>query len=338
MNLRVSVNMLEVTFQEQADVWLDSLKIRKRKPVSPATLRAFGSYLRRLKRMLGEIMLVDLNNGVLRDLVQKLDAEKLSAKTIGELVAVVKSVVCSLVDPNTGEALLKREWSARFIDAPTIAIQKQPCATAKDLQRCFKESDSDQETLFYALLAGSGLRTAEGLAIHVNGTEDQTSWSPKSQAIHVRSSIYNGKEIPRLKTAAAKRTVDLDPGLNDLIGRFAESEEIQPGNYLFQARSGRAMHVNTARHRLEKHGVQGFHSFRRFRITRLRELGVPEDILRYWVGHEGKGITDRYSQLAHNVELRRDWAQRAGLGFELPNLTGHQGALFSKFRYDSRVR
>jgi hypothetical protein len=42
-----------------------------------------------------------------------------------------------------------------------------------------------------------------------------------------------------------------------------------------------------------------------------------EDIIRYWVGHAGEGITDRYSKLAENVELRKEWARRAGLGFEL---------------------
>ena len=81
------------------------------------------------------------------------------------------------------------------------------------------------------------------------------------------------------------------------------------------------MHLKTARQRLAKHGVPGFHTFRRFRITRLREAGVPEDILRYWVGHEGKGITDRYSKLGENVELRHQWATQAGLGFELPELS-----------------
>ena len=65
------------------------------------------------------------------------------------------------------------------------------------------------------------------------------------------------------------------------------------------------------------YGIKGFHAFRRFRTTRLRELGVPEDIIRYWIGHAGAGITDRYSKLAENQELRRGWAVRAGLGFDL---------------------
>lgn len=132
--------------------------------------------------------LADINNGTLKQLVQRLDEEKLSAKTINELVAVVKQVVASLVDQDTGEPILKREWSARFIDCPTITAEKQPCATGADVDRCLKDAASDQEKLLYAVLAGSALRIAEALAIHINGTQDQTAWNLASQDIDVRSS------------------------------------------------------------------------------------------------------------------------------------------------------
>jgi hypothetical protein len=49
---------------------------------------------------------------------------------------------------------------------------------------------------------------------------------------------------------------------------------------------------------------------------------VPEDIIRYWVGHAGEGITDRYSKLAENVGLHKEWTRRAGLGFDLDKV-GH---------------
>jgi integrase len=309
-----------ITFCEQSQRWLADLAARKRKPASPATLHAFGSYVRRLKAMIGHMKLADINNGALKQLVQRLDKEKLSAKTINELVAVVKQVVGSLLDEDTGEPLIKREWSARFIDCPTVTKQKQPCVTAKDVDRCIKEATSDQEAMLYAILAGTGLRIAEALAIRVKAKEEQTWWDAESQAIFVRSSLYNGQEIYRLKTAAAKRTVDLDPRLSELVESFVELKGIGQRDYLFQSRTGGPMHVNTARSRLVVRGIQGFHNFRRFRITRLRELGVAEDILRFWIGHEGRGITDRYSKLGENAELRREWSIYANLGFELPEI------------------
>jgi integrase len=240
--------------------------------------------------------------------------------TINELVSVVKSVVGSLVDENSGEPLFKRDWSARFIDAPTVVKQKQPRMTVKDVERCLEASTSDKEKLLYSVLAGTGLRIAEALAIRIGGTEDQTSWDRNRAAIYVRSSIFNGREIARLKTVAAKRTVDLDPRLNDFISQYVESKGIKPGDYLFRARRDRPMHVNTARHWLADRRIPGFHAFRRFRITRLRECAVPEDILRFWVGHSGQSIADRYSELGQCDDLRREWAARAELSFVLPEI------------------
>jgi hypothetical protein len=80
------------------------------------------------------------------------------------------------------------------------------------------------------------------------------------------------------------------------------------------------MNLKTATDRLKKHGVKGFHSFRRFRITRLRERAIPEDIVRFWAGHTGQSISDRYSKLAQNAELRKKYAgpDEAGLGFDIP--------------------
>jgi hypothetical protein len=157
-------------------------------------------------------------------------------------------------------------------------------------------------------------------SIHLQGNERHTSWNEAASTIDIRSSIYRGKEQNRVKTPASVRSADLDPRLNSAIAKFVAENKIEPGAFLFQSRSGRAMHLLTAFVRLQKHGVKGFHSFRRFRITRLRDLGVPEDIIRYWVGHAGKDITDRYSKLAENVELRKVWALRAGLGFSLDHL------------------
>jgi integrase len=310
-------NAILHTFAEQSAAWIHELESRKRKPVSPATLSAFNSYVRRLLPIVGpNTSLEDINNGFVRDLVTKLVAENLSAKTIGELVATTKQVVASAVDAN-GNHLFPRQWNAKFLDLPQVQNQKQPCATRADVDRCIKNSRNDQEQLLYAVLAGSGLRIAEALAIHANGDDKQTTWDNTSSTISVKSSIYRGKEHNRVKTLAAVRTVDLDPRLNDLIAKFVVENNIQTGQLLFQSRTGQAMNLKTATDRLKKHGVKGFHAFRRFRATRLREVGISEEIIRTWLGHADQTISDRYSKLAEKIDLRKEMAARAGLGFEI---------------------
>ncbi len=61
----------------------------------------------------------------------------------------------------------------------------------------------------------------------------------------------------------------------------------------------------------------GFHSFRRFRVTHLRKQGTPEDLLRFWIGHGDKTVTDRYAKLSEDVAFRKTQAERVGIGFNL---------------------
>jgi len=35
----------------------------------------------------------------------------------------------------------------------------------------------------------------------------------------------------------------------------------------------------------------GFHAFRRYRVTHLRTQRVPEDLLRFWIGHADGSVT-----------------------------------------------
>jgi integrase len=64
----------------------------------------------------------------------------------------------------------------------------------------------------------------------------------------------------------------------------------------------------------------GFHAFRRYRVTWLRKQRVPEDLLRFWIGHADKSITDGYSKVKEDVEFRRLTAEQAGLGFRVPTV------------------
>jgi len=144
------------TFAQQAETWLRELEVRKRKPLSPASLRTFGAYVRRLTPMIGDMKLSGITNGALKQLVQRLHKQKLSPKTIAELVATVKQVIAYAVDDD-GNQLFPRMWSAKHIDAPSIGKQHQPCLTLNELETCIKDSRTDQERVFYALLAGLGL-------------------------------------------------------------------------------------------------------------------------------------------------------------------------------------
>ena len=48
---------------------------------------------------------------------------------------------------------------------------------------------------------------------------------------------------------------------------------------------------------------------------------MPWDLEKFWIGHASKDITDKYAeQLKEDVEYRREWAERVGLGFVVPRV------------------
>jgi integrase len=67
-----------------------------------------------------------------------------------------------------------------------------------------------------------------------------------------------------------------------------------------------------------KQPKSGAHAFRRFRTTWLRKQQAPEDLIRFWLGHANKSVTDGYSKLKEDVAFRKKVVEQVGVGFELP--------------------
>ncbi len=67
-----------------------------------------------------------------------------------------------------------------------------------------------------------------------------------------------------------------------------------------------------------KQPKSGAHAFRRFRTTWLRKQHGPEDLIRFWLGHADKTVTDGYSKLKEDVTFRKKVTDRVGIGFDLP--------------------
>lgn len=309
--------METVNFREQADIFLRRLAARKRNPVKPSTISTYGSRLTaHILPLIGDVPLESFANGTMKDFAQRLGEKGLGSKTILEVVGVVKAMMASAVD-GEGNRLYPRVWNHEFIDLPSLGAQKRPSVTPEQLAAAVKDK---RLGVFYAFLAGTGLRIGEATAVRYGWDGVHSGWSPATASVDVRTSLWRGWETEP-KTLAGFRLVDLDPRLNELLVAYTAKQTLPAGAYLFQSlRGGPLQKSNVRRLSLKKLGIGGFHAFRRFRITRLRELGVPEDIIRYWAGHEGKSITDRYSKLAENIELRQRWAAQAGLGFDLPKL------------------
>ena len=168
--------------------------------------------------------------------------------------------------------------------------------------------------VLFALLAGSGLRIGEALGLKV------ADLSPDCCVLSVRRSIWHGQEqLP--KTPNAIRVVDVAEPLARLLREEFAGKE----GYLFGTATGTALQQRNALGRLHETKKVGFHAFRRFRTEVLRRARVPEDLVRLWLGHSKESITDFYADgLKNDAAWRREWAEKAGLGFSLNGLLGLQ--------------
>ncbi len=172
-----------------------------------------------------------------------------------------------------------------------------------------------QLAILYALLAGSGLRIGEALALRVDDVKDGVVG-----VRHTLCKVTNKLQSP--KTENGIREIDLHSSLAAALRSLTAGCD---AGFVFQSESGGPLHQsNLLRRSLHailakmKREACGFHSFRRFRVTHLRKSRVPEDLIRFWIGHSDKSITDGYSKVREDLEFRRFTAEQAGLGFHMP--------------------
>ena len=274
------------------------------------TAKTWKSHLQWINPRIGSTPLSEVNNLVLRDLVEQMSEAGFTPKTILNYTFVVKAVVASAIGKD-GEPLYPRKWNHEFMDLPEVGDQRTPTFTAREVEQIIALADS-QCGMLYTVLAASGLRIGEALALKVTDFQDST--------LSIRQSIWNGRTTSP-KTRFAVREVDLPIEIAEMLTSFIADRK---DGYIFQSRKGTALGQRNLLGRslhpilkTMKHEPVGFHAFRRFRVTYLRKQKTPEDLLRFWLGHGDKTITDRYQKLREDENFRKSVAEEVGIGFSI---------------------
>jgi integrase len=308
------------TFRQQAERWLHDSEHRKRNPVASSTLESWGSALNKwLLPALGDVPLADVNNLALKTVVANLDQAKpkLSAKSVNNYVQVVKMVVASAINKD-GEPMYPRKWNHQFIDLPQVDKKKQntPCFSADTVTTLVSTATEEWERMLYILCAASGLRIGEALGIdieqHINADRS---------TILIRQKVRKCRIEDSLKTKNAEREIDLHSSVASLLGDFVGTRK----GLLFPTRAGKPMSDSNFRNRflyrrLKELGQPkaGAHAFRRFRNTYLRnKTSCPDGLVKFWMGHSGRDMSDLYDKVREDIQYRKDVAESVGIGFEL---------------------
>jgi len=306
-----------ITFREQAEIWLEQMKKRKRKPVAPATLENWERCMRNwLNPNIGDMPLDSIGNLALRNLGATMVKGGLGASAIRSYTNAVKMVVASAVNEE-GDALYPRKWNHAFIDLPEDKNPKQPTLTSSVVTAIVAAPNEKLYRMLYVLCASAGLRFGEALGIDIKNI------SPDFTTIKICQKAWRGQIHDYLKSDNGKREIDLHPTVAAMLKDFVGARK---SGLLFATRTGRQLsQQNILRRSLHpilanlQQSKTGCHAFRRFRITWLRKNSVPEDLITFWHGHAGKTVTDLYSKLKDDTAFRKQVAEKAGLGFELPS-------------------
>jgi len=303
-------------FKSQAKWFLENSVTRRRNPIKPATAYGWENCFRKwLEPRFGHLPLGSVNNAALKELVAELCNAGLSAQSVVTYVGLVKLIVASALDEN-GEELFPRKWNHDFIDLPVIEKQHQPTFTSETVSSIVRTATGMQKVLF-AVLAGSGLRIGEAFGLEVKHV------SPDGRTLTVEQAVWEDK-VQTPKTRNAFRQVDLCPELAEMLRTFI-GERAQ--GFVFGTRNGSPLLQSNVRNRklypvLDTLKVprSGFHSFRRFRLTHLRKQRIPENLIRYWMGHADLSVTDGYDKVAEDKIYSLNCSKQAGLGFMLSPL------------------
>jgi integrase len=170
-----------------------------------------------------------------------------------------------------------------------------------------------------ALLAGTGIRISELLALEIG---KHISADCSIISIRQQRGKWGGIESTP-KTDAGFRDIDLCHHLAKMLRSYIGDRE---SGFLFETEGGKMLSKEnlwrdgfaTIVRKMGREGVR-FHAFRRFREAVLLSSECRELLIDYWMGHSNTEMGSRYGkQLVKNRKFLAGWAEKVGLGFEIP--------------------
>jgi integrase len=310
----------EATFRDQAKIYLQNAVSRNRKRLR-STVSIEGAMNKWIHPAIGELPLALVDNLAVKPLVAKMCAAGLSPRTVNKYVEYIKLVVKSLKAPN-GEPIHKRTWDAETLDLPVVELseQRRPSLKAKAISELIDVS-AGQEQALYVLLASTGMRISEALAMETH------HFISDGRTIKVEQQVDkdHARIVPHLKTSAAKREIDLHLDIAEYLRRYTSGRSgllFHTANgtpHLYANLEDRWLTPRLVKMNLDEKGM-GWHSFKRFRKTWLRGVRCLEDINNFWMAHKPKTMSEVYSHLHEELETRLAEAERVGYGFDLPRI------------------
>jgi integrase len=248
--------------------------------------------------------------------------KSLSARTVNKYVEYIGQIVASLKDGRTGEPIHRRKWDRSVMDLPIVnpKQQRRPALRPGAVDILVSGSTGEEQAL-YVLLAATGMRISEALALEAK------HFVNNGQTIVVSQQVDRDtpRIVPYLKTDAGTREIEVSTEVAEFLRGLITGKS----GLLFETRNNTPyLHNNLEQRwltpRLRAMGIDekgmGFHAFRRFRKTWLRGERCQEDISNFWMGHQPETMSELYSRMEFELDRRLDEAERVRVGFTVPSI------------------
>jgi integrase len=292
----------KVTFAEYAAEWIDTYAGRTKTGIRETTR---DSYRREIERraipFFGGLRLAEVEPRDVKRYVAEVAASGVSRDTVRLALAPVRALLATALE----EGLI-RSNPATGIRIPAVvetesADAEQTKALTEDELGKLIEKAEPEWRLFVRLLADTGLRIGEAIALHWGDVD------LGRRRLSVRRRYYKGTFAPP-KSRYGRRDIPLSDGLARELWRLRQvSRSVQDGAAVFPGRGGGPLDASTAFRAVKAAcraaGVPwaGPHALRHTCATRLFRAGLNAKQVQIWLGHHSPAFT-----LATYVHLLAD--------------------------------
>jgi integrase len=280
----------KVPFTEYALEWIEHYGGRSSRGVRPETV---ADYRRRLVveaiPFFGRMPLAAIQPADIKRFARHVASRGVSASTVRLALAPVKAMLADAFE--AGDIRSNPSAGVRLALNGTGQAEDEhvKALTEEELGRLLAEVP-DQWRLFFELLAQTGLRIGEAIALRWQDVDFDR------RRVHVGRRYYRGGFAPP-KSRYGLRDVPIGPGLAvEIEARWLFEEDVEA--LVFPSSTGTVLDADNLRRRVLKPAARragvpwaGFHTFRHTCATTLFHRGVNPKQAQVWLGHHSPAFT-----------------------------------------------
>jgi integrase len=281
-----------ITFADCAKTWITTYQGRTSRGIRPETL---ADYQRDLEAdaipFLGRLRLAEIEPRDIKAYAAHIQARGVRPATVRLAIAPVRALLATALE----DGLIRTNPTAGVriatLHTPTDSADEKPKALTEDELRRLLTQIPDRWRLFVELVAHTGLRIGEAVALRWEDVDLTT------RRLRVERRWYRNAYAPP-KSRHGRRTIPLTPGMSHRLSQHRGPDAPPPDALVFPSRAQTPLDPANLSERVlkpaaAKAGVPwiGWHTLRHTCGTLLFRHGANAKQVQHWLGHHSPAFT-----------------------------------------------